>query len=47
MKKTEHLFQSIINSSVEIKDFNALIDGKVFLMFQERTKKKYAEKLLK
>ena len=30
---------------VEIKDFNVLIDEKIFLMCQRKTKKKYTKKL--
>ena len=47
MRKTEHLFQSINTPKVEIKDFNVLIDGKIFFDVPVKNKEKAYEKIIK
>ena len=47
MRKTEHLFQSINTPKVEIKDFNVLIDGKIFFDVPVKNKGEAYEKIIK
>ena len=46
MKKTEHLFQSIMYPIVEVKDFNVLIDGKSFFDVPVKSKEEAYEKVM-
>ena len=46
MKMTKHLVQSVL-TSVEIKDFNVLIDGKRLFNPPIKIKKKHMKQILK
>ena len=46
MKTIQHLFFKYYVPSVQIKDFNVLIDGKFFLTYQSKMTSKYTNKLL-
>ena len=47
IRKTENLFQSINTPKVEIKDFNVLIDGKIFFDVPVKNKGEAYEKIIK
>ena len=47
MKRIEHLFSKCYTPNVEIKDFNVLIDGKIFFNVPIKSKEKTYGKILK